>query len=88
MEFTPESPNITLLAAALDPRFRNLKFLPAAQGFKVQSTIQTMALAVAAKKQVRQPLQVKMEHPAQHTTPQKCMPRHVIPQHTGIRLQH
>ncbi|KAI7790056.1 putative zinc finger BED domain-containing protein 4-like, partial [Triplophysa rosa] len=55
MEFTPESPNITLLAAALDPRFRKLKFLPADQVFKVQSTVQTMALAVAAKKQARQP---------------------------------
>ncbi|GAA6077434.1 E3 SUMO-protein ligase ZBED1-like, partial [Tachysurus ichikawai] len=55
MEFTPESPNITLLAAALDPRFRKLKFLPADQVFKVQSTVQNMALAVAAKKQARQP---------------------------------
>lgn len=54
-EFTPESPNITLLAAALDPRFRKLKFLPADQVFKVQSTVQNMALAVAAKKQARQP---------------------------------
>ncbi|XP_073710072.1 E3 SUMO-protein ligase ZBED1-like [Misgurnus anguillicaudatus] len=54
-EFTPESPNITLLAAALDSRFRKLKFLPADQVFKVQSTVQTMALAVATKKQPKQP---------------------------------
>ncbi|ROL55248.1 Zinc finger BED domain-containing protein 1 [Anabarilius grahami] len=55
MEFTPESPNITLLAAALDPSFRKLKFLPADQVFEVQSTVQNMALAVAAKKQAWQP---------------------------------
>ncbi|XP_059208582.1 E3 SUMO-protein ligase ZBED1-like [Centropristis striata] len=42
--FSPEDPNTTLLAAALDPRFRKLKFLPAEEVFKVQSTIQTMAL--------------------------------------------
>ena len=29
MDFKPESPDITLLAAALDPKFRKLKFLPA-----------------------------------------------------------
>ena len=44
-QFTPDTPNITLLAAALDPRFRKLKFLPADEVFKVQSTVQTMALA-------------------------------------------
>uniref|UniRef100_A0A8C1VWD7 HAT C-terminal dimerisation domain-containing protein n=1 Tax=Cyprinus carpio TaxID=7962 RepID=A0A8C1VWD7_CYPCA len=54
-EFTPESPNITLLATALDPRFQKLKFLTADQVFKVQSTVQTMALVVVDKKQVRQP---------------------------------
>ncbi|XP_065111079.2 E3 SUMO-protein ligase ZBED1-like [Paramisgurnus dabryanus] len=53
-EFTPESPNTTLLAAVLDPRFRKLEFLPSDQVFKVQSTVQTMALAVAAKKQPKQ----------------------------------
>uniref|UniRef100_A0A1A7WRA8 Uncharacterized protein n=1 Tax=Iconisemion striatum TaxID=60296 RepID=A0A1A7WRA8_9TELE len=50
-EFKPESPNITLLAASLDPRFRKLKFLPADQVFGVKNTLQTMALAV--KQQVR-----------------------------------
>ncbi|KAM3842535.1 E3 SUMO-protein ligase ZBED1-like [Diretmus argenteus] len=44
--FHPESPNTTLLTAALDPRYRKLKFLPAEEAFKVQSTVQTMALAV------------------------------------------
>ena len=44
-QFTPDTPNITLLAAALDPRFRKLKLLPADEVFKVQSTVQTMALA-------------------------------------------
>uniref|UniRef100_UPI003AAD97D9 E3 SUMO-protein ligase ZBED1-like n=1 Tax=Centroberyx gerrardi TaxID=166262 RepID=UPI003AAD97D9 len=51
--FQPESPNTVLIAAALDPRFRKLKFLPADEAFKVQSTVQTMALA--AKKEARQP---------------------------------
>nr|XP_054592898.1 E3 SUMO-protein ligase ZBED1-like [Nothobranchius furzeri] len=45
-EFKPESPNITLLAASLDPRFRKLKFLPADQAFGVKNALQTMALAV------------------------------------------
>ncbi|KAM9830564.1 E3 SUMO-protein ligase ZBED1-like isoform 1-T1 [Syngnathus typhle] len=44
--FHPEAPNTVLLAAALDPRFRKLKFLPAEDVFKVQSQIQSMALAV------------------------------------------
>lgn len=38
-EFSPESPNITQLAAALDPRFRKLRFLPADEVFKVQSAV-------------------------------------------------
>uniref|UniRef100_A0A3Q2YJJ4 Zinc finger BED domain-containing protein 4-like n=2 Tax=Hippocampus comes TaxID=109280 RepID=A0A3Q2YJJ4_HIPCM len=50
--FQPEAPNTVLLAAALDPRFRKLKFLPAEDVFKVQCTIQSMALAV--KKEARQ----------------------------------
>ena len=36
-QFTPDTPNITLLAAALDPRFRKLKFLPADEVFKPNS---------------------------------------------------
>ncbi|XP_049608369.1 E3 SUMO-protein ligase ZBED1 isoform X3 [Syngnathus scovelli] len=51
--FQPEAPNTVLLAAALDPRFRKLKFLPAGDVFKVQSKIQSMALAVI--KEERQP---------------------------------
>ncbi|XP_042343871.1 E3 SUMO-protein ligase ZBED1-like [Plectropomus leopardus] len=49
--FQPES-NHVLLAAALDPRFRKLKFLSPDEVFKVQSTVQTMALV--AKKEARQ----------------------------------
>ena len=56
-QFTPDTPNITLLAAALDPRFRKLKFLPADEVFKVQSTVQTMALAA---KQHAQPNTVEI----------------------------
>ncbi|XP_077389161.1 E3 SUMO-protein ligase ZBED1-like [Festucalex cinctus] len=44
--FQPEAPNTVLLAAALDPRFRKLKFLPDEEVFKVQCTIQSMALVV------------------------------------------
>lgn len=44
--FKPEDPNTALLAAALDPRFRKLKFLSSEESFKVQSTIQTIALTV------------------------------------------
>lgn len=50
--FLPEAPNTVLLAAALDPTFRKLKFLPAEEVFKVQSSISSMALAV--KKESRQ----------------------------------
>lgn len=42
--FLPEDPNTVLLATALDPKFRKLKFLPAEEVFKVQSTISLMAL--------------------------------------------
>uniref|UniRef100_A0A8C5NCM1 BED-type domain-containing protein n=1 Tax=Gouania willdenowi TaxID=441366 RepID=A0A8C5NCM1_GOUWI len=49
--FQPESNHI-LLAAALDPRFRKLKFLSPDEVFKVQSTVQTLALA--AKKEAKQ----------------------------------
>lgn len=51
--FQPEKvPNTVLLAAALHSRFTELKFLSAEEVFKVQSTIQSMALAV--KKEARQ----------------------------------
>ncbi|CAJ1065719.1 E3 SUMO-protein ligase ZBED1-like [Xyrichtys novacula] len=45
--FQPESPNTVLLAAALDPRFRRLKFLASDEIFKVQSTVQNMATAIS-----------------------------------------
>ncbi|KAK0138793.1 Zinc finger BED domain-containing protein 1 [Merluccius polli] len=44
-EFLPDTPNPVLLAAALDPRFRKLKFLPTEEVFKVQTSVQSMALA-------------------------------------------
>lgn len=68
-EFLPDTPNPVLLAAALDPRFRKLKFLPAEEVFKVQTTIQSMALA--AKKDSKQ-THVRVEEAtstsAKHTT--------------------
>ncbi|XP_040261635.1 E3 SUMO-protein ligase ZBED1-like [Bufo bufo] len=43
--FQPDSSsNTALIAAALDPRFKKLKFLSADESFKVQSTVQTMAI--------------------------------------------
>lgn len=88
-EFTPESPNITLLATALDPRFQKLKFFTADQVFKVQSTVQTMALAVADKKQMKQP--TARENGASstaHNSPRSaCQEGHIVPRHTVIRLQ-
>ncbi|KAK0133601.1 Zinc finger BED domain-containing protein 1 [Merluccius polli] len=51
-EFLPDTPNPVLLAAALDPRFRKLKFLPTEEVFKVQTSVQSMALA--AKKDSKQ----------------------------------
>ena len=50
--FLPDVPNTALLAAALDPRFRKLKFLPAEKLLKVQNCMQSMA--VAFKKESRQ----------------------------------
>lgn len=44
--FDSDSPNTALIAAALDPRFRRLKFLSPQDTFKVQTTVQTMALEV------------------------------------------
>ncbi|KAK0134110.1 Zinc finger BED domain-containing protein 1 [Merluccius polli] len=51
-EFLPDTPNPFLLAAALDPRFRKLKFLPTEEVLKVQTSVQSMALA--AKKDSKQ----------------------------------
>lgn len=71
-EFSPDAPKPALLAAALDPRFRRLKFLPAEEVFKVQTAIQSMALA--AKKHSTH-THVRVEEgtaititPATHTT--------------------
>ena len=64
-EFLPDAPNPVLLAAALDPRFRKLKYLPAEEVFKVQSTIQSMGLAV--KKESR-PMHVRGKEAAATTT--------------------
>ena len=50
--FQPEAPHAVMLAAALDPRFSKLKFLPAEEVFKVQNMIQSFALAL--KKEARQ----------------------------------
>ncbi|KAM8766859.1 E3 SUMO-protein ligase ZBED1-like [Acanthopagrus schlegelii] len=66
LEFIPESPNTILLAAALDPRFRKLRFLAAGEVLKVQSAVQAMALA--AKQQVGQPTASK--HGANNSTAQ------------------
>ena len=47
--FQPESPNTVLIASAFDSRFQKHKFLPADEAFKVQSTVQDLALV--AKKE-------------------------------------
>lgn len=41
--FDQDTPNIALIAAALNLQFRRLKFLSPQDTFKVQSTVQTMA---------------------------------------------
>ncbi|XP_032446924.1 zinc finger BED domain-containing protein 1-like [Xiphophorus hellerii] len=48
----PQSSNTVVLTAALDPRFKKLKFLPPDEAFKIQSMVQTMVLDV--KKKMRQ----------------------------------
>uniref|UniRef100_A0A087X520 BED-type domain-containing protein n=1 Tax=Poecilia formosa TaxID=48698 RepID=A0A087X520_POEFO len=45
----PQSSNTVLLTAALDPRFKKLKFLPPDEAFKIQSMVQTMVLDVKKK---------------------------------------
>lgn len=57
--FDPDNPNTALIAAALDPRFRRLKFLSPQDTFKVQSTVQTMAFE--AKKLTVNPNQVGLQ---------------------------
>ncbi|KAK9976475.1 hypothetical protein ABG768_021680 [Culter alburnus] len=42
--FCKEKDNIVLLSAALDPRFRKLKFMPAEQRIEVQSTVEVLAI--------------------------------------------
>uniref|UniRef100_A0A3P9NJF9 HAT C-terminal dimerisation domain-containing protein n=1 Tax=Poecilia reticulata TaxID=8081 RepID=A0A3P9NJF9_POERE len=51
-EVMPQSSNTVVLTAALDPRFKKLKFLPPDEAFKIQSMVQTMVLDV--KKKMRQ----------------------------------
>ena len=74
--FEPASPNTILVAAALDPRFRKLKFLPADEIFKVQSTVQTMALSVRKETKQRS---VNEDNPSttywDHLTPAPVMKR-------------
>lgn len=55
--FDQDSPNVALIAAALDPRFRRLKFLSAQDTFKVQSTVQTMAFEAKRATLTPQPTQ-------------------------------
>ncbi len=42
--FFKEKDNTVLLCAALDPRFRKLKFMPAEQRIEVQSTVEVLAI--------------------------------------------
>ncbi|XP_058252538.1 E3 SUMO-protein ligase ZBED1-like [Hemibagrus wyckioides] len=41
---TDDNPNIPIIAAALDPRFRKLKFLTTGERFSVQNKVQSLAL--------------------------------------------
>lgn len=59
--FKPEDPNTALLAAALNPRFRKLKFLPSEESFKVQSTF-----ALTAKKKEKHSSEQRNE-PSAHS---------------------
>lgn len=57
-----QSQNTVLLTAALDPRFKRLKFLPPDEAFKIQSMVQTMALDV--KKEIQQKNSSENEAPS------------------------
>lgn len=52
--FSDTAPNTVILATALDPRFRRLKFLSPAEVLQVQTKVQTMALAVKREMDVQQ----------------------------------
>ncbi|KAM8843639.1 E3 SUMO-protein ligase ZBED1-like [Synchiropus picturatus] len=52
--FHDDFPNKALLAAALDPRFRKLKFLSPQEAFKVKSIVQSIAFALSKElKQIK-----------------------------------
>ncbi|XP_067283546.1 E3 SUMO-protein ligase ZBED1-like [Pseudorasbora parva] len=50
--FQEDGKNVSLIAAALDPRFRKLKFLPADDALKLQVQIQTVALDITRKQRL------------------------------------
>ncbi|KAI4892975.1 hypothetical protein NFI96_003470 [Prochilodus magdalenae] len=52
--FSDAAPNTVLLATALDPRFRRLKFLSPEEVLHVQTKVQTMALAEKREMDVQQ----------------------------------
>ncbi|XP_051999013.1 E3 SUMO-protein ligase ZBED1-like [Xyrauchen texanus] len=52
--FQEDGKNVSLIAAALDPRFRKLKFLPADDALKLQVQIQTVALDIRRKQRLLQ----------------------------------
>ncbi|XP_057685686.1 E3 SUMO-protein ligase ZBED1-like [Corythoichthys intestinalis] len=70
LQFQPDAPNTVLLAAALDPRFRNLKFLPAEDVLEVQSAIQSLALAVKRQSNESKTIATALEgYPASNDKP-------------------
>ena len=66
--FEPENPDTAFLAAALDPRFRKLKFLPSEEVLKVQSTVQKMAIAIERQARGNEsPSNIAEDRPATQT---------------------
>ena len=60
--------NVSLIAAALDPRFRKLKFLPADDALKLQVQIQSFALDIKRKHKL---LQAAVRQEASASSPPK-----------------
>lgn len=66
--FQEDRKNVSLIAAALDPRFRKLKFLPADDALKLQVQIQTLALDIRRKQRL---LQAAVRQEASASSPPK-----------------
>ncbi|KAK7912576.1 hypothetical protein WMY93_012787 [Mugilogobius chulae] len=67
--FGDDRPNVCIFAAALDPRFRKLKFLTPDENLKVQVKLQAMVLEEKRKENIQQNMEMEAERPVADRRP-------------------